>query len=206
MKWQTRAVAMAVCVITALAIVACGGGGGTSPMLHGGRLDPPKAAADFTLTDQNGNPFTLSSTRGKVVMLYFGYTSCPDVCPLTLSDMSNARSDLGANADQVQIVFVTVDPERDSQQVLQKYIPAFDPSNIGLRGTPEEIKAVADAYGVKYKKTVLKDSALGYAVDHSAFIYVIDRNGQLRELLPFGTQREDIASDLKILINEGPSS
>lgn len=206
MKWQTRAVALALCVILTFAIVGCGAGGGTTPALHGGRLDPPKAAADFTLTDHNGNPFTLSSTRGKVVMLYFGYTSCPDVCPLTLSDMSNARSDLGADADDVQIVFVTVDPERDSHHVLQKYVPAFDPTNIGLRGTPEEIKAVADAYGVKYKKTVLKDSALGYAVDHSAFIYVIDRNGQLRELLPFGTQREDIASDLKILINEGPSS
>lgn len=206
MNWQIRAVAMALGVILALAIVGCGAGGGTAPALHGGRLDPPKAAADFTLTDHNGNPFTLSSTRGKVVMLYFGYTSCPDVCPLTLADMSNARADLGADADAVQIVFITVDPERDSQQVLQKYIPAFDPRNIGLRGTPEEIKQVADAYGVKYKKTVLKDSALGYAVDHSAFIYVIDRNGQLRELLPFGTQREDIASDLKILINEGPSS
>jgi protein SCO1/2 len=197
---------MALWIVFALALIGCGSGGDTTPSLHGGRLDPPKAAADFTLTDQNGKPFTLSSTRGKVVMLYFGYTSCPDVCPLTLADMAGARADLGADADDVQIVFVTVDPERDSQQVLQKYVPAFDPTNIGLRGTPEEIKTVADAYGVKYKKTQLKDSALGYAVDHSAFIYVIDRDGQLRELLPFGTQRQDIASDLKILINEGKSS
>lgn len=206
MTRQSRTAALALCLIVALAIVGCGTGGGTTPSLHGGRLDPPKAAADFTLTDHNGNPFSLDSTRGKVVMLYFGYTSCPDVCPLTMSDMAGARSDLGADANDVQIVFVTVDPERDSQAVLQKYVPAFDPSNIGLRGTPEEIKAVTDAYGVKYKKTQLKDSALGYAVDHSAFIYVIDRDGQLRELLPFGTQREDIASDLKILINEGKSS
>lgn len=206
MKWQSKAAAVALWLSLVVAIAGCGSGGGTTLALHGGRLDPPKAAADFTLTDQNGEPFTLSSTRGKVVMLYFGYTSCPDICPLTMSDMAGARGDLGASGQDVQIVFVTVDPERDSQAVLEKFVPAFDPTNIGLRGTPEEIKAAADAFGVKYKKTPLQDSALGYAVDHSAFIYVIDRSGQLREMLPFGTQRQDIASDLKILINEGKSS
>jgi protein SCO1/2 len=205
MRWQKLTLVLTVLLLGAIALLACGGKNATAP-LHGGRLEPTKAASDFTLTDQNGKPFTLSSTRGKVVLLYFGYTSCPDVCPLTLSDMAAARKDLGPDADQVQVIFVTVDPERDSQQVLQKYVPAFDPTFIGVRGTPAEIKTVADAYGVKYKKTPLENSALGYAVDHSAFIYVIDRRGQLRELLPFGTQRQDIASDLKILINEGTSS
>lgn len=206
MTWQRRAGAGALWLLLFFSVAGCGSGGGTGPVLHGGRLDPPKAAADFTLTDLNGKPFTLSSTHGKVVMLYFGYTSCPDICPLTMSDMAGARADLGADGQDVQIVFVTVDPERDSQEVLQKFVPAFDPGNIGLRGTPEEIKAAADAFGVKYQKTPLKDSALGYAVDHSAFIYVIDRSGQLREMLPFGTRRQDIASDLKILVNEGKSA
>ena len=205
MKWQNMAIAYALLLMIVMVASGCGAQPASNP-LHGGRLEPPKAASDFTLTDHNGNPFTFSSTKGKVVMLYFGYTSCPDVCPLTLADMANARTDLGDKAQDVQIVFVTVDPERDSQAKLKNYVPAFDPSIIGLHGTPEEIKAVADAYGVKYKQTPLKDSALGYAVDHSAFIYVVDRSGQLRELLPFGTQRQDIASDLKILVNEGPSS
>ena len=205
MKKQAIAIVTLLLLGMALLISGCGSSP-SAPPLHGGRLEPPKAASDFTLTDQDGNPFTLSSTKGKVVMLYFGYTSCPDVCPLTLADMASARSELGVTADQVQILFVTVDPERDSQAVLKKYVPAFDPNAIGLHGTPDEIKAVADAYGVKYKKTPLQDSALGYAVDHSAFIYVIDRSGQLRELLPYGTQRQDIVSDLKILVNEGTSS
>jgi len=205
MTRQKLALALTVLFLSAFALLGCGGKNASVP-LHGGRLEPSKAASDFTLTDQNGKPFTLSSMRGKVILLYFGYTSCPDVCPLTLSDMAAARKDLGQDANQVQVIFVTVDPERDSQQVLQKYVPAFDPTFIGVRGTPAEIKTVADAYGVKYKKTLLENSALGYAVDHSAFIYVIDRSGQLRELLPFGTQRQDITSDLKILINEGTSS
>lgn len=191
-------------LLFSLALFGCAPGT-SSPPLHGGRLEPSKLAPDFTLTDHQGNPFTLANTRGKVVLLYFGYTACPDVCPLTLADMAAALQDLGQDASRVQVVFVTVDPERDSQAVLNKYVPAFSPTFIGVRGTPEEIKTVADAYGVKYKKTVLANSALGYAVDHSAFIYVIDRNGKLRELLPFGTQRQDITGDLKILITEGAS-
>jgi protein SCO1/2 len=175
----------------------------SGPPLHGGRIEPARAAANFALTDQDGKPFALDSTRGKVVLLYFGYTSCPDVCPTTLSDMAAAREQLGADANQVQVVFVTVDPERDTQEVLKRYVPAFDASFTGLRGSADTIKQVADAYGVKYKKTPLANSALGYAVDHSAFVYVIDRTGRLRELFPFGTSREDITSDLRVLLTEG---
>lgn len=203
---QNQSVMIALALVCALASVGCGPGDRATPTLRGGRLDPPTLAADFTLTDHNGKPFTLSSTRGKVTLLYFGYTSCPDVCPLTLADMAGALQDLGADAQAAQIVFITLDPERDSRQTLQKYVTAFDATNIGLHGTSDEIKQVADAYGVKYKKAPLANSALGYAVDHSAFIYVIDRRGQLRELLPFGTSRQSIASDLKFLINEGDSS
>ena len=183
MFWQKKAVTLGLLFGCALALFGCAGTPTPSP-LRGGRLEPPKLAPDFSLTDQNGNPFRLSSTRGQVVLLYFGYTSCPDVCPLTLADITASRNELGKNAEQVQVVFITVDPERDTQAVLQRYVPAFDPSFIGVRGTPEEIKTVADAYGVQFKKTPLPNSALGYAVDHSAFIYVIDRSGRLRELLP----------------------
>lgn len=205
MVWHSVG-AMVLWFVCAAALGGCGAGGGGAPALHGGRLDPPKMAADFTLTDHHGNPFTLSGTRGKIVLLYFGYTACPDVCPLTMSDMAGARADLGAAAQDVQIIFVTLDPERDTQAVLEKYVPAFDATNIGLRGTPQEIQTAAAAFGVKYQKKALQSSALGYALDHSAFIYVIDRRGQLRELLPFGTPRQAIADDLKILINEGTAS
>ncbi len=204
MFWQKRAAFGLLCVC-AWALLGCVETPTASP-LRGGRLEPPKLAPDFTLTDHNGNLFRLSSTRGQVVLLYFGYTSCPDVCPLSLADITAARSELGKDAGQVQIVFITVDPERDTQAVLQRYVPAFDPSLLGVRGTPEEIKTVADAYGVQFKKTPLPNSALGYAVDHSAFIYVIDRSGRLRELLPFGASRQDILSDLKTLTSEGAGS
>jgi protein SCO1/2 len=163
-------------------------------------------APDFTLTDQNGNAFTLSSTRGKVVLLYFGYTSCPDVCPMTLVDLAAVRANLGDAAREVQVIFVTVDPARDTEQVLKKYVTAFDESFMGLRGTDDITKSVAGAFGAKYKKTSLPNSALGYAMDHSAFIYVIDRNGRLRETFPFGAAREDILNDLTILTQEGVSS
>ncbi|MBI4674587.1 MAG: SCO family protein [Chloroflexi bacterium] len=205
MSVQKGAVAFGLLLVSAFACFGCAGQPTASP-LHGVRFEPPKLAPDFTLTDQNGNPFTLGSTRGQVVMLYFGYTSCPDVCPLTLVDMATARKELGKDAELVRVVFVTVDPERDAQAVLSRYVPAFDESFIGVRGTPEEIKTVADAYGVQYKKTPLPNSALGYAVDHTAFIYVIDRSGRLRQVLPFGTKRQDITSDLRILVVEGAES
>ncbi len=191
-------------LLLVIAVIGCGAPT-PAPELRGGRLEPPKPAPDFTLTDQNGNPFTLSSTNGKVALVYFGYTSCPDVCPLTLSDLGAVYRDLGDAAKDVQVVFVTVDPERDTQQILKKYVAAFDPSFIGLHGTVDETKAVGDLFGAKFKKAPLSNSALGYAMDHSAFIYVIDRQGRLRETFPFGAAREDILHDLQILTKEGIS-
>jgi protein SCO1/2 len=110
---------------------------------------------------------------------------------------------LGDAAKDLRVVFVTIDPERDSQAVLKRYVPAFDPNFIGVRGTVEETTKIADSYGAKFKKTVLPNSALGYAMDHSAYIYVIDRKGALREQFPFGTDRSDILQDVKTLLNEG---
>ena len=199
-RWQ-------VVLLILLLVSAFGCGPTTRPtILRGGVFDPPKPAPDFTLTDQNGNPFRLSSTRGKVVLLYFGYTSCPDVCPMTLVDLGAVHEKLGAAGNNVQVIFVTVDPARDTQQVLKQYVTAFDPSFIGLRGTDQETKATADLFGAKFKKTNLPNSALGYAMDHSAFIYVIDRNGQLRETFPFGAARDDILNDVESLLKEGISS
>lgn len=182
-------------------IVACSRGHNSN--LRGGVIEPPRLAADFTLNDQDGNAFTLSSTRGQLTLLYFGYTSCPDVCPMTLVDLAAVRKELGAAGKDVRVVFVTVDPERDTQEVLKRYVTAFDPSFVGLRGTPEELNIVLREYGAKAKKTNLPNSALGYAMDHSAFIYVIDRAGYLREQIPFGAERQDILNDVKVLLIEG---
>lgn len=197
--------ALGLVALVSVLVSACGPGAPRAN-LRGGRIEPPKPAPDFTLTDYDGNPFTLNSTRGQVVLVYFGYTSCPDVCPMTMADIAGALDDLGPAARDVRVVFVTVDPERDTLQVLKRYVPAFNPDFIGVRGTPEETKAVADRYGAKFSKTLLPNSALGYAMDHSAFIYVVDRQGLLRELMPFGTAREDITNDLEILTGEGGGS
>lgn len=189
--------------ILLVGLVSCGPG--AQAKLRGGSIQPAQAAPDFTLTDQNGNPFTLSSTQGQVVLLYFGYTSCPDVCPLTLADLRSVYEKMGAEAKDVRVIFVTVDPERDTQAVLKKYVGAFDPSFIGLRGSVAETENIANSFGAKFKKTNLPNSALGYAMDHSAFIYVIDRSGKLRETFPFGAAREDILNDVEILVREKPS-
>lgn len=193
-----------LCALLLAGLLSCGPG--IQAQLRGGKIEPAQTAPDFTLTDQNGNPFTLSSMRGQVVLLYFGYTSCPDVCPLTLADLRSVYDKMGADAKHVRVVFVTVDPERDTHQVLKKYVGAFDPSFIGLRGTEKETRTAADSFGVKFKKTSLPNSALGYAMDHSAFIYVIDRSGKLRETLPFGAAREDILNDVELLVRENISS
>lgn len=193
-----------LCALLLVGLLSCGPG--VQEQLRGGKIEPAQSAPDFTLTDQNGNPFNLSSTQGQVVLLYFGYTSCPDVCPLTLSDLRLVHEKMGADAGNVRVIFVTVDPERDTQAVLKKYVGAFDPSFIGLRGTPAETETAADSFGVKFKKTSLPNSALGYAMDHSAFIYVIDRSGKLRETFPFGAAREDILNDVQLLVRENISS
>ena len=175
-------------------LTACGGG-----QLRGGVFEPPQPAPPVVLTDQRGQVFDLSAQGGKVVLLYFGYTYCPDVCPTSLADMTTARRELGADAARVQVAFVTVDPQRDTPEVLTRYLGAFDKTYLGLSGTPVELKRVMDAYQVKAVRRDSQGSA-SYTVDHTAFIYVIDPEGRLRELLPFGTRADDIINDARLLL------
>ncbi|MGQ9550194.1 MAG: SCO family protein [Roseiflexus sp.] len=170
---------------------------------RGVTLDPPKEAPDFTLTDFDGKPFRLSEHRGKTIILYFGFTNCPDMCPAALSDMAAARRKLGADAERVQGVFVSLDPERDTPERLKRYLSAFDPTFIGLRGSEAELSPVMQDYGVTSIRRELPDSALKYTIDHSTFIYVIDAAGRWRLLFIHGMPVDDIVSDLRYLVRQG---
>ncbi len=188
--WQRALPTLALLAVLA----GCGGG-----QLRGGVFEPPQPAPPVILTDQRGQVFDLSAQTGKVVLLYFGYTYCPDVCPTSLADMATARRELGADAARVQVAFVTVDPQRDTPEVLARYLGAFDKTYLGLNGTTNELKRVMDAYQVKAVRRDTEGSA-SYTVDHTAFIYVIDPEGRLRELLPFGTRADDIVNDARLLL------
>jgi protein SCO1/2 len=156
-------------------------------------------AKDFKLTDQNGQVRSLKDFQGKVVVVFFGYTQCPDVCPTTLGEMAQVKKLLGPQGDKLQVLFVTVDPERDTTQVLKAYMANFDPSFLALRGTPEELAAVAKDYKVYYKKSAGK-TPTSYSMDHSAASYVYDTQGRLRLYTRYGSGAQALASDIQMLL------
>jgi protein SCO1/2 len=166
---------------------------------RGTLYDPALPAPKIELARDNGGSFRLSEQRGNIVLLFFGYTSCPDVCPTTLSELRKVNEKLGNAADQVRVVYVTVDPERDTPDKIQKYVSIFDPSFIGLSGSMEELEPVWKEYGVFREVEQVESSASGYLVTHSARLYVIDRDGNLRLSYSYGTPTDDIVHDLKIL-------
>jgi protein SCO1/2 len=170
--------------------------------LKSGVFDPPRAAPDFALPASNGQQFKLSSQRGKLVVLGFGFSHCPDVCPVTLAILAQVRKQLGAQADNVQVIYVTVDPERDTAARLREYLAMFDPTFIGVTGKAEQLSAVRQAYGIAASRAENKDAKDGYLVHHSSYIYLIDRQGLLRALVPFGKTAADIVHDIKILLHE----
>jgi len=171
----------------------------SSPYVFSGTvIQSPESSYDFTLQSASG-PVSLSDFSGKVVVLYFGYTFCPDVCPTTMSDLATAMKLLGRKADDVQVIMVSVDPERDTSKIMEEYVHAFDPTFIGLSGTPEQIAVTAAKYGVFYAKQEGSD-ATGYLISHTATVMVIDAEGRLKLLEDFGTAPEDIAADLKHVI------
>ncbi|GAB4126322.1 MAG: SCO family protein [Roseiflexaceae bacterium] len=169
----------------------------------GAQLDPANAAPNVVLTDQRGVSFQLDQQRGKVTLLFFGFTNCPDVCPTALADMAAVRRKLGSDADKTQVVFITVDPERDTPEVMGRYVGMFDPSYIALTGSPSELQAIYQAYGVTAIRRELPNSALKYTMDHSASVYVIDQAGRWRGLISHGAAIDDVVSDLQYLIRTG---
>jgi len=161
--------------------------------------EPYPTAPQIELTKSNGETFRLSDQRGKIVLLFFGYTSCPDVCPTTLAELNQVMDGLGDKADLVQVIFVSVDPERDTPEKIQQYAGHFNQDFIGLSGSTDELKTIWDSYGV-FREEVESDSALGYIVNHTARTYLIDADGNLRLSYGFQTPVEDIVSDLKTLL------
>jgi len=156
-------------------------------------------AKGFALTDHTGKPRTLADFKGKVVVVFFGYTQCPDVCPTTMAEMASVMQKLGPLADQVQVLFITLDPERDTQQLLANYVPAFDKRFIGLRGTPEQTAKTAKEFKVFYSK-VPGTSPGSYTIDHTAGSYVFDRDGRLRLFIRHGQGPDPIVHDLRLLL------
>jgi protein SCO1 len=156
-------------------------------------------ARDFFLNDHTGARRTLADYRGKVVVIFFGFTQCPDVCPSVMSDMAEVKRRLGAAGDRLQVIFVTVDPERDTQPVLAQYVPAFDPTFVGLYGTPEQTAATAKEFKVFYQKVPGKTET-SYTIDHTAGSYVIDSEGRVRLFLRHGSGLDPIVADLKKLL------
>jgi protein SCO1/2 len=166
--------------------------------LKAGVFNPAREAPDFSVRGSDGTPLTLSRYRGKVVVLGFGYTSCPNVCPATLAVLAQAHRKLGTLGSQVQVIYLTVDPERDTAERLNQYLAAFDPTFVGGTGSAAEMAAVRSSYGVTAEK---HGSGTNYAVAHSSFIYLITRDGKLRALMPFGHKADDYVHDISMLLN-----
>jgi protein SCO1/2 len=166
--------------------------------LKAGVFDPPREAPDFSVQGTDGSPLVLSHYRGKVVVMAFGYTHCPNVCPVTLAVLAQAHRKLGALGSQVQVIYITVDPERDSAERLKHYLAGFDPSFVGGTGSAAQMAAVGKSYGVTATKL---GSGEDYAVAHSSFVYLITRDGKLHALMPFGHQADDYVHDISILLN-----
>ena len=158
-------------------------------------------AKDFAVPDHNGKLRTLKDFQGKVVMMFFGYTQCPDVCPTSMSEMAEIKKLLGPDGDRLQGIFVTVDPERDKPEMLKAYMENFDPTFLALVTTPEKTAALAKEYKVYYKK-VDGPTETSYTVDHTAGSYVYDTQGKLRLFTRYGTKPELTAADIKILLSQ----
>ena len=173
---------------------------GCAHQFSGVAVNPIGPAPDFALTDEQGQPFKLSDLKGKWILLAHGYTHCPDVCPLTLSRLRDVKKIADANGDQVEVVFVTIDPERDTPEVMQKYMSHFDKTFSqkfkGLSGTPAEIATATKPYNVKYEKKE-SSSAGGYSMGHTAEVYLIDPQFNWRMTFPFGVEAKEIAADLQ---------
>jgi protein SCO1/2 len=168
---------------------------------HGGLYAPPVGLpTTLSLARAAGGRFTTADLRGRLSLVFFGYTTCPDVCPMTLAQVTQTRRLLGERAAQVDVYFVSVDPERDTSERLMTYTRAFDPAIIGLTGTPDELARVMQPFGAIAERRPVADSVLGYLVDHSATIYLIDRQSRLRLVYPPQVTPAELAEDLRRLL------
>ena len=165
--------------------------------LRAGAFEPARAAPDFSLRGSDATELKLSRYRGKVVILAFGFSSCADVCPVTLAVLAGARKKLGREGNDLQVIYLTVDPAQDDAKRLRDYLAAFDPTFIGGTGEPEELAAVRSSYGIFAEA---REGESGFS--HSSYTYLIDREGKLRALMPFGHDSDDYVHDVRILLKQ----
>jgi protein SCO1/2 len=165
--------------------------------MRAGAFNPPHGAPEFSLRGSDGSDVTLARYRGKVVLVTFGFTYCAAVCPTTLATLAQARSSLGEAADSVQVIFVTVDPARDDAAHMRDYLAAFDRSFIGATGAPDALAAVRQKYGVTAER---HGAGADYVMAHTSSIFLIDRAGRLRAMMPFGHDAADFVHDIKFLL------
>lgn len=184
-----------------MTLTACGvaGLGEDEATYHGTYLDGDQPPEEFTLVGADGRDVAISEFRGKLVVMYFGYTFCPDVCPLTMAKLAEARAQLGEDAADVQVFMITVDPERDTPQIVQDYVERIDPSFIGLGGTPEQLTEVATQLGI-FVQPQPGSAATGYLVDHTSSVLVLDKDGALRLVMPFDQTVDEVRDDLNNLL------
>lgn len=194
-RWLARGAVLAT-LLLGMALAGCG----AAYQFKGAAYPEGKVAADFELTSAAGQPFRLSEQKGKVVLLFFGYTSCPDICPTTLAEARQVLDGLGKDAGQVEYAFITVDPERDTPEKIAAYTATFHPAIVGLTGDPAQLAALREAYGVIAERQEQPNSATGYVVNHTARVFLVDPQGNLRLSYAFGTPPADILDDVRHLL------
>jgi protein SCO1/2 len=181
-------------------LAGCGGSAPEAPKFKLTDVTSVGFGKELNLTDHNGKPRTLADFRGKVVTVFFGFTHCPDVCPTTLAEMAQVVKDLGPDGDKVQVLFVTVDPERDTPQVLKQYVPSFNPSFLGLYGDLEATTRATKEFKVYFQKQPAKAAGGSYNVDHGAGTFILDREGRLRLFSQYGQGPAALVHDIRILL------
>ncbi len=192
-----RRAVQAIAAVTVLgALAACGE---TPPPFKGSDITGTQLGKNMALTDMNGQPRTLKDFAGKVTVVFFGFTQCPDVCPTSLAEMAQVMQALGPDADRVQVLLVTVDPERDTPEILKQYVTSFDKRFLALTGTPEQLRQAAASFKAYYAKVPTKDG--GYTMDHTAAFYLIDGKGESRVLTNNTLGAQALANDIKLLVD-----
>ena len=190
-------------ILVATAVALAAACGPSAPKFIASDVTGTTFGRDFQLTDHNGKPRTLADYRGKAVVLFFGYTQCPDVCPTTLSELAEVMKRLGPDAERVQVLFVTIDPARDTPELLSKYVPAFDPRFMGLYGNAEATSRTAKEFKILYQKQPGRTPDT-YTMDHSAGTFIFDPNGKLRVYVGYGQGPDVFAHDIRELLkNQG---
>jgi len=181
-----------------MAVAALAACGESAPQFKGSDITGTHLGKDLALTDNTGKPRTLKDFAGKVQVVFFGYTQCPDVCPTSLAELSDVMTRLGKDADRVQVLFITVDPERDTPEILTQYVTTFDPRFLALTGTPDQLRVAAMSFKAYYAKVPAKDG--GYTMDHTAAFYLLDPKGEARVMANSNIGAEALAHDIKALL------